>query len=274
MKQINLILFFLLVSILSFGQYPAVTKVKPKEIDSVLFNPGMGFTTFQQFNGDRRNAIDNCGDFFDEYPYELYMDEEKNLQNPNYPFTTIAYLRIYWIFIEPEQGKYRWDIIDRALEYASERGQTLMLSLMPYGSSLQSNDVPPWYRKMVGDETTFKHSSPVNKWFVDPEDPRYLEHYGKLIRTFGERYDGHPALESVDMRIVGAWGEGGGTELLETNTAMALMDLYLESFTKTPIKLLLTDKFSNSYAISKADVGYRADCLGDLGFWAKDQNGF
>ncbi len=269
--KIILIFFLLAVHLGSFAQ---IIKVKPKEIDSVLFNPGMGFTTFQRFNGDERNAIDDCGDFLTDYPYELLTDEGGNIQNPHYPFTTIAYLRIYWIFIEPEQGKYRWDIVDRALEYASERGQTLMLSLMPYGSSLERNDVPVWYREMVGDETEFRHNNPVNKWLVDAEDPRYLEYYGKLIKTFGERYDGHPALESVDMRIVGAWGEGGGTDKLESNTAMDLIDLYLDSFKNTPIKLLLTDKFSNSYAISKADVGYRADCLGDLGFWAKDQNGW
>ncbi len=264
----------LILLVLHLGSNAQIVKVKPKEIDSVLFNPGIGFTTFQRFNGDKRNAIDDCGDFLADYPYELLTDEEGNLQNPHYPFTTVAYLRIYWIFIEPEQGKYRWDIIDRALEYASERGQTLMLSLMPYGSSPERNDVPAWYREMVGDDTNFKHNNPVNKWFVDPEDPRYLEYYGKLIKAFGERYDGHPALESVDMRIVGAWGEGGGTDKLEPNTAMALIDLYLDSFKNTPVKLMLTDKFSNSYAISKADVGYRADCLGDLGFWAKDQNGW
>ena len=28
------------------------------------------------------------------------------------------------------------------------------------------------------------------------------------------------------------------------------------------------------YANSKADVGWRVDCIGDLGFWAKDQNGW
>ena len=26
--------------------------------------------------------------------------------------------------------------------------------------------------------------------------------------------------------------------------------------------------------MSQADVGYRADCLGDLGFWATEQNGW
>jgi hypothetical protein len=29
-----------------------------------------------------------------------------------------------------------------------------------------------------------------------------------MIRALGRRYDGHPDLESVDLAIVGAWGEG------------------------------------------------------------------
>jgi len=32
------------------------TIVRPKEIDTVLVNPGIGFTTFQRFNGDTLNA--------------------------------------------------------------------------------------------------------------------------------------------------------------------------------------------------------------------------
>ena len=46
------------------------------------------------------------------------------------------------------------------------------------------------------------------------------------VRAVGARYDGHPDLESVDLSIVGAWGEGAGSaELSEKtirNTALAL----------------------------------------------------
>jgi hypothetical protein len=252
-----------------------MTVVRPKETDSVLLNPGIGFKTFQRFNGDSKIALVGCcGDFAKEFPFPLVKDDENRLANPDYPLTTIAYFRFYWEAIEPNKPQeYRWDIIDRALATAKERNQTLMLSVMPYGTE-KRNDVPVWYRKMVGKNTNFKYNNPVNKWLVDPEDPRYLEHYGRLIKKIGQRYDGHPDLESVDIRIVGAWGEGGGTAELTNKTAKALMDLYVDAFKKTPIKLLLTDKISNEYAISKADVGYRADCLGDLGFWAHEQLGW
>jgi hypothetical protein len=267
-----------LISLLFFsplhGQLSPEVIVRPKEIHDVLLNPGIGFTTFQRFNGDSQNVLEDCcGDFKKGFPFKVIKDKDNALVNPDYPLTTVAYFRFYWMYIEPAQGSYRWDIIDKALATAKERNQTLMLSLMPYGTE-NRNDVPGWYRQLVGDDSEFRHANPVNKWLVDPEDPRYVEHYGNLIRELGKRYDGHPDLLSVDVRIVGAWGEGGGTALLSKKTAQALMDAYLNSFKKTPLKVLLTDEFSNRYAISQADVGYRADCLGDLGFWATDQNGW
>ena len=45
----------LLASSLTSVQAEEMITVRPKEIDEVLVNPGMGFTTFQRFNGDRLN---------------------------------------------------------------------------------------------------------------------------------------------------------------------------------------------------------------------------
>ena len=67
---------------------------------------------------------------------------------------------------------------------------------------------------------------------VNPEDPRYVEHFGGLIRELGKRYDGHPDLESVDGALIGAWGEGEGTDLLSEKTMKALADTYIDNFKK------------------------------------------
>jgi len=90
----------------------------------------------------------------------------------------------------------------------------------------------------------------------------------------GKRYDGHPVLEAVDLSIVGAWGEGGGSSLLTQKTMEALINSYINYFKKTPLIALLTDEKTNKYANSRVNVGWRVDCIGDLGFWAKDQNGW
>jgi hypothetical protein len=35
--------------------------------------------------------------------------------------------------------------------------------------------------------------------------------------------------------------------------------------------MLMTDEKTNKFGLSQADVGWRVDCIGDLGFWAKDK---
>ena len=235
--------------------------VRPKEIDDVLVNPGIGFTTFQRFNGD---ALNEGETWTEGYPI-VYQELKGDLNNKNYPMTSIAYFRIYWRFLEPEKGKYNWNLLDAALRTAHERKQTLMLRVAPYGTK-PDNDVPDWYRQMMGDESGKRF--PV-KWRTDPEDPRYGRSFGGLIRELGKRYGGHPDLESVDLSIVGAWGEGAGAADLSDITRHDLVDSYLESFGNTPLVIMLTDEKTNKYAVSRKPVGWRVDCLGDMGGFSR-----
>jgi hypothetical protein len=230
--------------------------VRPKEIGDVLTNPGIGFMTFQRFNGDKLNEGKK---WTEGYPI-VYQAFDRSLQNEKHPLTTLAYFRLYWKFIEPAQDQYRWELIDKALQTAGDRGQTLLLRIAPYGTGAD-NDVPDWYRTMLGKE----EKPPEAKWRTNPEDPRYVQHFGAMIRALGARYDGHPLLESVDLSIVGAWGEGAGSERLTQKTREALVDSYLEGFKKTHLVMLLTDEKTNRYGLSKRDVGWRVDCLGDMG---------
>jgi hypothetical protein len=254
----------------SWSQNPDhLTVIKPAEINDVLINPGMGFMTFQRFNGDELN--EGAG-WTEGFPID-YQSFDGDMTNKNHPATTIAYWRIYWKYIEPEKGTYRWDMLDKALEVARSRGQTLLLRIAPYGTG-DERDVPAWYRKIVGPNKNWKFNSEVNGWMVDAEDPRYAESFGGMIRALGERFDGHPDLEAVDISIVGAWGEGAGSELLSQTSREALINAYTDTFRKTPLIALLMDKKTNMYADSQIPVGWRVDCIGDLGFWASEQNGW
>ncbi len=250
-------LFLCLVLAPLFAQDPVV--VRPKEIDDVLTNPGMGFMTFQRFNGD---ALNEGQTWTEGFPIG-YQEFKGSLENKDHPASTIAYFRVYWRYIEPERGKYNWDLFDNALKTAHNRGQTLLIRIAPYGSSGEAkDDVPDWYRAEAGDESAKLGD---RKWRTDPERPQYAESFGGLICAFGKRYDGHPDLEGVDLAIVGAWGEGAGADKLSGATRAALVDAYLEAFPRTPLLMLLTDSKTNKYAVSKKPVGWRVDCLGDMG---------
>ncbi len=263
---------------------PVIIRVSPQEIKDVLNNPGIGFTTFQRFNGDTLNAGHG---WTEGYPIE-YQTFNGDLTNKGYPQTTIAYFRVDWAFLEPEPLSYHWEMIDKALLTAAERGQTLMLRIAPYEHG--EKDVPAWYRKMVGGPGKALRE----KWRVDPEDPRYLQYFGGMIRALGQRYDGHPNLESVDMSLIGYWGEGDGSHLLNDHTRIALINCYLDHFKKTPlhfqplngdapdpgvlvkgtvIEASWPDGTHNGTGPHIRPVGYRCDCLGDVttALWKEKQ---
>jgi hypothetical protein len=253
--------------------------VRPVEIHDVLINPGMGFTTFQRFNGDTLNP----GMGWTEGLPIVYQDFDGDLTNRGYPQTSIAYFRVNWRFLETAPGVYNWEMIDRALRTAASRGQTLMLRISPYEAG-EEKDVPDWYRGMVGPDTlegSGKH------WRVDPEDPRYLRYFGGMISALGERYDGHPDLESVDVSFIGYWGEGAGGHLLKPGTRKAFIHAYLDHFRKThlifqplngdapdpavlvrgvPIAACWPDGRNNGTGPEMRHLGWRIDCLGDMNF--------
>ena len=269
-KLINVLLafcFFLIQCTNLFGQ--KTIRILPKEIDEVLINPGIGFMTFQRFNGDSLNS----GLTWTEGLPIVYQEYDDNQDYKDYPLTSIAYFRVYWRYLEPEMGQYDWSLIDMALETARKRHQTLMLRIAPYGSGPVNNntDVPEWYRSMVGSKNEWvpeNYGFDFEKgegWRVDAEDPRYAFYYGRMITELGKRYDGHPDMESVDLSIVGHWGEGKGAEILNQKTREALVNAYTDNFKKTPLIMLLTDETTNKYGLLKANVGWRVDCLGDMG---------
>lgn len=242
--------------------------VRPIEIDDVLVNPGMGFTTFQRFNGDELN--EGMG-WTEGLPIE-YQGFDGSLENKEHPMTSIAYFRVYWKFMEPEMYQYNWEMIDKALKTAHERKQTLLLRIAPYGSG-PDKDVPAWYRAIVGDKDEWLPEEKKG-WQVDAEDPRYARYFGKLISEMGRRYDGHPVLEAVDLSIVGFWGEGRGSAILTQKTRAALVNAYTDHFKETPLIMLMTDEKTNKYILSQSNAGWRVDCIGDLGFWADEQDGW
>lgn len=240
--------------------------VRPKRINDILVNPGTGFTTFQRFNGDDLNPGTK---WTEGHPIE-YQEEKPSLIRDDHPLCSIAYFRIYWKYLEPERGVYRWDIIDKALETARARGQELMLRVGPYGTG-DDNDVPAWYREMVGPKRDWNgpdwnYLGPY--WMVDANDPRYAQCFGGFIRELGKRYNNHPDLDSVDMSIVGSWGEGINDGRMTQETRVLLNDAYLDTFTQTPLMMLLAENSqTNKYPRNRRGSGFRFDCLGDMGEW-------
>jgi hypothetical protein len=229
--------------------------IRPVEIDDVLVNPGMGIQTFQRFNGD---PINPGARWSEAGPADRLKPAETK---PDFPDTSVAYFRWFWSQIEPERGKYRWDIIDTALDGAREHKQKLMIRIMPYD---QGHPLPDWYQKS-GARRINKPADPDGSiWQPDAADPLYAEYWGALVAHVGARYDGHPHLDSVDISTVGYWGEGWGPYLPGWPVQKQLIDRYFDAFHRTPLLMNFDALEALRYGTQRG-AGWRLDCWGDLG---------
>jgi hypothetical protein len=233
-----------------WGKDEIVQRIRPAYDSEYINNPHKGTATFQRFNGDPLYPTIWWDD--SKGPLEFPPPTNKDLSNDRYPPTRISYCRWLWRVIEPEKGKIRFDILDAALKTAAERHQTLQLRIQPY----IGNDAPAWYYQLGGTRVAGSHE-------IDHNTPAYLQHWGDLIRALGQRYDGHPALESFDIAYGGACGEGGGNATAET--AARLVDVYCQAFRKTQLLSMLgTPGCKYGSTLKGVHLGWRADCYGDI----------
>jgi Domain of unknown function (DUF4832)/Beta-galactosidase len=253
-KMMSAVVALVFSAALGFAQSKNVV-VRPKEIDTVLVNPGMGIQTFQRFNGDALNAGLRWSE---RGPTEVLKPAA---EKPDFPESSISYCRWFWNVLEPEHGKYNWSIIDTALEQARLHHQTLAIRMMPYD---QRDPLPEWYQNS-GAHRANKPTDPDGKiWQPDFTDPLYLKYWGELVAAAGARYDGNPYLEMVDVSSIGYWGEGWSDYMPVFKYQKALIDIYLGAFKRTPLLMNFDQAEALAYGVSHG-TGWRLDCWGDMG---------
>jgi hypothetical protein len=235
---------------------PSDTRVilRPREIGDVLVNPGMGIQTFQRFNGQ---ALSPGLTWSEEGPVSKLPSAA---QKPDFPDSSVAYCRWFWAAIEPQPGKYRWDIIDLALAEARAHGQALAIRFMPYD---QDHPLPAWYQASGARRANKRGDKDGKVWEPDFADPLYLKHWGALVAAAGARYDGHPSLATVDISSIGYWGEGWSPYMPAFDHQRALIDLWVDAFKRTPLLMNFDEPTALSYGTQRG-AGWRLDCLGDM----------
>lgn len=227
-----------------FRGKPGKHTVRPGRIDDVLYNPGKGITTANSFDGDVEG----------------------------YPKSRIAYWRFYWSEIEPENGQFNWERIDEVLKTAKSRDQRVALGIMPANGS-----APKWFRELGAKGFEYNpERGGEPSWMPDHNDPLYLEYMGRLVKNMGERYDGHPDIDHIDIRSLGHWGEWHFSfveprPVVKPEIRKALVDIYLDNFDESPLIMLIGGDDELAYAVEKG-TGWRADCLGDLGYFSDSWN--
>ena len=84
------------VAVLAASCAAGPVRVEPKDDGRILMNPGLGLTMHYYSNTSNYGNKIEPGDTLDDL----------------IPGTSVVYMRLPWSYLEPEEGVYRWDILD------------------------------------------------------------------------------------------------------------------------------------------------------------------
>lgn len=196
---------------------PAVT-VRPVNTDAPLVNPGMGFVFYSMAGrmwayGSRTEHADTL-DWF--------------------PGTSTVYFRLLWSELEPEEGDYRWDMLDSIAQNWIAKGKQVAFRIICCNQT--ANACPDYVRAAGAKGIWFRYGSHnagadfPERWEPVYDDPVFLAKYEKFLRAFAARYDGDPHVAFVDVGSFGMYGEGhtGDTSKLSRAETDRITRLHLE----------------------------------------------
>lgn len=218
--------------------------VKPEETDEILSNPGMGWETFHQTSKQDRNL-------------------------PKWIPSTIQYARWGWGELEPQPGKLNTEFLDKVLKETHDSGQKLAFRVM----CCSTDKGHPYHPKWCGKELQADYEGQGPFPIPDMDDPAVLKAHLDFIKRLGQKYDGHPDIDYIDLGSIGWWGEwhlSGSMKckLPTLENRKKVVDAYLTAFKKTPLLMLIGGGDCLKYACGHG-TGWRADCLGDMGGFSR-----
>ena len=115
------------------------------------------------------------------------------------PFVAGVSIRASWEAVEPEEGKFNWSYLDKALAEVKRAKKKAMLRILPGVHS------PPWiYRKGVS-SIEYKDINPHHNTYGEPRkmpvpwDKNYLKLWAAFVTEFGKRYGSDEAVVLVHM---------------------------------------------------------------------------
>lgn len=187
--------------------------------------------------------------------------------------TTDRYVRRNWVDFEPERGKYDWSPFETAIADGKKRGMKISLRIMtfnPHSTGYYCS--PKWlfdegcksYETLLGGTGDMSAGIRIPRIEPDYSDPIFLQRHGEFIKTLGEKYDGSPDVDFVDIGSYGDWGEWHSRHPVNVDVRKKIVDMYTQAFKKTQLVFLHGDEEVLAYALPKG-VGTRRDGIGSPG---------
>ncbi|MDR1223748.1 MAG: DUF4832 domain-containing protein [Tannerella sp.] len=161
-----------------------------------------------------------------------------------FPGLSTVYLRLPWAYIEPEEGRFNWEILDTPAQRWIEKGKKTAFRITSAESGIRSG-TPEWvYRAGAKYEEADDYLEP------DYGDPVFLNKVENFVRAMAERYDDKSSTAFVDLGHFGLWGEGHTRLAGKYGASWALeakkkhIDLYCRHFKNT--LLCISDDYTGS----------------------------
>lgn len=208
------------------------TVVRPKDTGAALVNPQMGWTFHFSSNvpehyGGRLAPSDTLEDF---------------------PGLAVIYIRLPWAFIEPEEGRFEWSMVDAPAQRWIDHGKRIALRFSCTETWLEYA-TPRWVEEAGARGHRFRPGTldPAGPFFEpDYADPIFLDKLESFLRAVAARYDGSPHVDFIDVGSFGVWGEGhtfSSTRLYYPPAVLRKhIDLHARLFEKT--LLAVNDDFA------------------------------
>ena len=204
------------------------------------------------------------------YPGSLIFGEDS--VNWGGGMGSILYHRYSWCYIEPEEGVYNWDMLDKNIELCRKNGMQLGLGIgatVNYNSATSYNqDTPEWVFEAGCRAVVEDFGNGVSIKVPDYEDPIFREKMQNMINAFCERYNDNDVIAYVDMRNYGNWGEWHFYNMptnraLEAQRTNAEFFSYIDMFKnmRLPALSFVARPDVTKYATETLGAGVRADGL-------------
>jgi hypothetical protein len=206
---------------------PTVT-VRPEDTGRALVNPDMGWT--MHFYSNR---IENYGSKLE--PSDTLDD---------FPGLSTVYLRVPWSFLEPEEGRCDWSLLDTPAQRWISKGKRIALRISCTESWMRYA-TPEWVERAGAQGHDFTPGKGAHEggvfWEPDYDDPVFLAKLENFLRAMAARYDGNENVAFIDVGSYGVWGEGhtfhSSKIRVDEATKKKHLDLHLKCFPETLLAL-------------------------------------
>jgi hypothetical protein len=198
-----------------------------------------------------------------------------------FPGMDHLYIRLAWAYLEPQEGRYDWQVIDKIIDKWVGHGLKIAFRISCKETSTDRTEqqfaTPKWVMEAGAKGDFYRNGQrigPDGPWEPVFDDPVFLARLENFLRAFAQRYDGKSWLRYVDIGSIGDWGEGhthsGSRRDYGYEPRKLHVDLHLRYFRKT--QLVISDDFVAAIRdeqqrrkmhryIVEHGIGYRDDSI-------------